>query len=328
MGSRIEKALMVSVLALAAQSIAAVPQPGPEAVSAYAAAIPDRPYYPPGYRNLRIAAAAQVATFPRDPASVIYNGWHGSPIYDLIDCSEDNAGSNETDPHILEQGNVALEIARIGGELRGLGYRGEIFEEPLLAYEREALAAVPAAVAERREIAAANAAQAEMEQSEAVQSEAEVAGPEAAPAMSEAERTEADAEMTEAKIAARYGPIGMLALEMEKRRARLQPDKPRIAVEGGCGAAELAFQIRAAPSDGKVWLIPAFSFHVCMTKVRDPWDLRACRWNEVDPDNATMASGRYMYQARWPDGKTARGARVFEGDFDSEAPTRITIRKN
>jgi hypothetical protein len=38
-----------------------------------------------------------------------------------------------------------------------------------------------------------------------------------------------------------------------------------------------------------------------------------------------MASGRYMYQARWPDGTTSRGARLFEGT--GEQVETITIRK-
>jgi hypothetical protein len=339
---------------LAAQVAPAAPQAtGPEAVAAWRASIPDQAYYPPGYRDLRIAAAVQVAAFPRDPDRVASNDMDGSPVgYDVIDCNAEYVDSAAMGPEAAEQSEIALEVERIRAELRGLGYRSEIYEEPLRAYERESLAALPAAVAERlaTDAAMAEAARIDAELTDAAQAETAPAPPEAAPEPTEAERAAIEAVMaeaaaaveaaaaaaesqpyvepTEAEMAASYGPIGKLALEMERRRARLQPGKPRIFVEGGCGAGESEFVIRTVPANGKVWIANAFAFHVCMTKVRDPWDLRACRWTEVDPDNATMASGRYMYQARWPDGKTARGARVFEGEYDSDAPTRITIRKN
>jgi hypothetical protein len=317
--------MLGSTALLAAQIASAAPKataPGPDAVSAYGASIPDRPYYPPGYRDLRIAAAAQVATFPRTMDYMVSMDLDGKPgAYDVIDCNAEHFDTREVGPDVAVQSELALEIARIGGELRRLGYRAEIFEEPLLAYEREALAGLPASIAER---AADNPPMGEAG-TESGQAEPL---PEPAPEPSAAETDSGQyRDMTEAELAATHGPIGLLALEMDKRRARLQPDKAPIIVEGGCGAGEAAFLIRAAPANGKVWIVNAFAFHVCMTKVPDPWDLRACRWTEVDPDNATMASGRYMYQARWPDGKTSRGARVFEGDFDSDAPSTITIRR-
>ena len=279
-------AALALIMALPAP-LEAAPIADAAAMRRFAASIPDQPFYPAGYRDLRIAAAAEVAAFPRPRQYMLMEGFGGEgPTYDVIDCNAEGLETEESDWRTAEYGGVAIDVARIHGELRGMGYRPEIYEEPLLKFERELLT----------EIAA------------------EARGPE--PASEDSDGY--------AGIAFDAGK-GPLAEEMERRRARLQPDKPKIVAEGGCGGGEAGFVIRTSPPNGKLWVVNAFAFHLCTLKVPDPWDLRACRWTEVDQDNPTMASGRYMYQARWPDGKSARGARIFEatsGDVET-----ITIRR-
>lgn len=119
--------------------------------------------------------------------------------------------------------------------------------------------------------------------------------------------------------------LGALAREMEARRAELNPKRPRIVSEGGCGAGEGEFEIHLIPADGELWLINAFAFRVCERKVADPWNHRACGWTQYQEGDTTFASGRYMYEARWG-GTVRRGARVLEADPADGDVTQVTFR--
>ena len=123
------------------------------------------------------------------------------------------------------------------------------------------------------------------------------------------------------------GMLGALKDELEARRQRLSPRLPGFVVSGGCGAGESEFEIRLVPATGELWLINAFAFRVCERKVADPWNHRACSWSQYGEGDSTFASGRYMYEARWPDGTVKRGARVLEGNFEEEDGTVITFRR-
>ena len=79
------------------------------------------------------------------------------------------------------------------------------------------------------------------------------------------------------------------------------------------------------PTSGQLWLINAFAFKVCERKVADPWDHGACGWSEFISGDTTTASGRYMYEARWPNGTVRRGAKVLQETEDGGA---IVIRRN
>ncbi len=94
--------------------------------------------------------------------------------------------------------------------------------------------------------------------------------------------------------------------------------KPSIVADGGCGAAEDEHPIALAPDNGRLWLINAFAFKVYERKTAVPWDHSACGWSEYASGDSAIASGRYMYEARWPDGTVRRGSKIFGPDQDGE----------
>lgn len=105
----------------------------------------------------------------------------------------------------------------------------------------------------------------------------------------------------------------LLALMLDQRRRVFQPDMPHIVADGGCGAFEHVYEVRPEPRRGRIWLITSFSFNLCRVMEVDPWNLEDCnRWAEVSPDVPAYLSGRYVYQARWLDGRSGRGVRVLE----------------
>lgn len=264
------------------------------------ASVADRAYYPAGYRDLRIAARAQTMTFPR-PRDVVY--------YDVIDCNAERVSSGNTDRVVARYGDLALEVSRIEIELARFGYRREIWEQPLLAYERAELEGL--------------AADEPLNASEDLEQEPGADDLEAPP--DDAASTATD----EAGLEPEPEPLALLAREMEARRARLQSRMPPIVSEGGCGAGEGGFTIKLEPPSGRLWLINAFAFRMCERKFADPWDHRACSWTEYGAGDEATASGRYVYEARWPDGTVRRGARILEGGPDPDEDTiDITFRRN
>ena len=129
---------LVAASAILAGAFAPAPpalaQPIPAAIDP--ASVPDQPWYPPGYRDLRIAAAGEVATFPREPIKVKQGA-----EYNLASCGERHPDRIFDDPVANEQARLALEVSRLRAELKGLGYPAEVYEQPLLDYERARLTA-------------------------------------------------------------------------------------------------------------------------------------------------------------------------------------------
>lgn len=273
------------------------------------ASVTDRAYYPAGYRDLRIAARAQIMTFPR-PKEVVLMSFDDDPqVYDVIDCNAEAVDPANTDRVVARYGDLALQVSRIEVELARFGYRREIWEQPLSAYERAAL--------ERF------AADEPPTASEEFEREPGVDDFEAPP--DDATSTATD----EAGFEPEPDRLTLLAREMEARRARLQSRMPPIVSEGGCGAGEGEFTIKMEPPSGRLWLINAFAFRVCERKFADPWDHRACSWSEYGAGDEATASGRYIYEARWPDGTVRRGARILEGGYDPDDDLiEITFKRN
>jgi hypothetical protein len=118
------------------------------------------------------------------------------------------------------------------------------------------------------------------------------------------------------------------AATMELRRQALQPELPPIIGEGGCGAFETPFLVRADPPGGRIWLTTRFTFQTCQALGKSAWDTAQCRWTEVQPDQPSFLSGTYMVQARWPDGRTLRSSQRFQPDptLETEEAVPITIR--
>ena len=276
--------------------LAALPAGG---LAQSAGSIPNQPWYPAGYLDMREAAASQVEDLPRNPRVVLMEDWDDPNLktYDVIDCML-AYDLPEMAPYEREVGSLALDIARMRHELAEFGYAKEVYDGPLLDYERAALAAFDAERSDRAE---------NPEDYRIVGDDGEDYG-----------------ELVEMQ---NWDMLGELAEAMEARRVRLNPRLHRIVSEGGCGAGESEFALRLVPANGELWLINAFAFRVCERKVANPWDHRACGWTQYQEGDTTFASGRYMYEARW--GSTVkRGTRELQGDPADEDVTSITFRRD
>ena len=109
-----------------------------------------------------------------------------------------------------------------------------------------------------------------------------------------------------------------LVRNLEARRIRQGGSLPPVTLRHGCITRDIPYApsiVRTSPANGRVWFIPAFRFHVCSNTPNgpDPWNLEQCSgWREVHPDQESALVGRQKYQARWRDGATGRGDRTFE----------------
>lgn len=258
------------------------------------AAIPA--YYPPGYAEMKDAAAifAKENFGKYEPIEQSDDSGSYGRFYDVEDCqgpyenAEIDAGG---DPRALELEAYAREIAKHRHYLSQL-YQPAVFEEPLRNYERgliEHLATMPPF-------------------------------PEG----------ENDTESPEYKKYSEWSDAywtlkRQFAEEMENRRKRLQPDSLRIDLDGGCGAGEVAYLVRTDPVEGRLWMTTKFSFDLCKARKVDPWNTEACRWTEISPSEPVFLSGRYVYQAKWPGGAQRRAVRAFDGFLDPEKGDAIDV---
>ena len=258
--------------------------------------VPDQPWYPPGYRDLRIAAAETMRLFPRYSGSVLTPD-NGGKTYDVVDCMLDYDLPRAVENVEGWRELLALDVARMRSELHMLGYSPQIYDQALLDHERASLAYF-ARVKPRPEWTEGDNAADAAEQ----------------PAVEEEGAYYDSAWGHEA-----------LAETMEAKRKQLQPRKPRIVYERSCGGGQSEFSVVLSPANGRLWLINAFAFKVCERKVADPWDHRVCDWNEFATGETSPFSGRYMYEARWPNGAVRRGAKLLEETDDGGA---IVIRRN
>ncbi|ALJ14556.1 hypothetical protein [Sphingopyxis macrogoltabida] len=131
---------IAALLMLASPSVAMAQDAAADdgaAMKALEADVPQQPWYPGGYYDIRIAAEAQVVEFPR-PASDLPATPEQS--YNLVACDVERPGNDASDPMLERYGYVALETARLRAELRRMHYPASIYAEPLLAFERESIA--------------------------------------------------------------------------------------------------------------------------------------------------------------------------------------------
>jgi hypothetical protein len=124
------------------------------------------------------------------------------------------------------------------------------------------------------------------------------------------------------------GLLQQATATMELRRQTLQPEQPPIILEGGCGAFEAPFLVRADPPGGRIWLTTRFTFQTCQALGKSAWDTSQCRWTELQPDRPSYLSGTYMVQAKWPDGRTLRSSQRFQPDpnLDEGVVVPVSIR--
>ena len=124
------------------------------------------------------------------------------------------------------------------------------------------------------------------------------------------------------------GLLHQAAATMELRRQTLQPEQPAIILEGGCGAFETPFLVRADPPGGRIWLTTRFTFQTCQALGKPAWDTSQCRWTEMQPDRPSYLSGTYMVQAKWPDGRSLKSSQRFQPDpnLGEDESVPITVR--
>lgn len=295
--------LTMAALALPLEVGAREPS-GAKEMAQLAAKVAPQAWYPEGYYDVRIAAEAQMAEYPRALNEIVGNWGYGEETpykaYDVIDCGAEWVPPADVDPVTARYGEVALEISRLRSELERLKYPHDTYAAPLLAYEKkriEEAAKAPDPMAPER----ADDSVAEGE--DAVTFAEDVYNP-------------------------ATDPIAILATTIDANRLRLAPKLPRVLVEGGCGAGEGgAVIVKTVPPAGEVWLVNAFAFKVCTRKQANPWDRMACKWNEIETGKEQSLNGRYVYQVRWPDGTERKGTREIIPDEESETAMTVTFRK-
>lgn len=128
----------------------------------------------------------------------------------------------------------------------------------------------------------------------------------------------APAEQVLADMDADMAELSALAAQLDAVRSEASPQLPPVRADGGCGGGEGPAMLRTEPSGARIWLISKFAFDVCRIKGVDPWSPARCeRWTEVEPNKVTQLSGRYVYTARWADGRESRGSREIQPGVDT-----------
>ncbi|HMO76210.1 MAG TPA: hypothetical protein PKD48_12795, partial [Sphingopyxis sp.] len=267
-------ALMIAALAPAQALAEEIPDAA--AMRALEAAVPPQPWYPEGYYDLRIAAEAQVAEYPRPQAALLAAPSGGSTLYfDLIACGTERVAADAADPAALRYGDVALETARLRSEFARLDYPADVYAEPLLAYEKASLERADGASGPDSPLAALAAA----------------------------------AEAKRARIAPALAPViarGLCEMVRIERQARERESAYEMM---GAAPRRPTVMVGTEPAGGEILLVNAFAFKVCTRKTPDPWDRFACKWNEIQAGAGQPLSGRYVYQVKWPDGTVRKGTR-------------------
>lgn len=253
-------------------------------------------YYPAGYAEMKQAAAIfakeNFGPFKREKTIDDATGKEGI-FYEVEDCQEPfesteiNTGG---DPTQLALEALAREIAKREHYLSEL-YSPAVYQEPLRDYERKSIKHLSKAPPPPKGD--------------------DVESP-------EYQRYSEWASQGEKLMEA-------LAVELEKRRQRLEPNSIPVSVGGGCGAGEVAYLVKTEPADGRLWITTKFSFDLCRARKLDPWNTGACRWTELSPTEPAYLSGRYVYQARWRNGKRQSGIRSFDGLLDAEKGDEIHV---
>lgn len=115
----------------------ALPDPG--VMRAIEAAIPPQSWYPDGYRDIRIAAEATLADRPHGGQPDTTTGFASFGSADLIVCDHDYSAADWGDPATTSLGRIAMDSARFRAKLRQLGYPENLYDAPLLDFEKARL---------------------------------------------------------------------------------------------------------------------------------------------------------------------------------------------
>jgi hypothetical protein len=265
-------------------------------LDAIAGQLPTRPWYPEGYYDLRIAAEAQIADYPRPDSALLQPATAAAPArFDLLDCNAEPIDRNNADMATLRFGMLALEMARLRSEFARLGYPAPVYGDALVAYEK--------AVIERIIDPATRTPE--------------------NPRMVLAAVTETDRQ----RLAPTLPPIVSSPSCFAVSRGGSSGSPGIAGAIGGLIGSALprpkGVTLRTEPVGGELLLINAFAFKVCMRKQKDPWDRMACRWNETETGVANPLSGRFVYQVKWPDGAVRKGTR----EIAPEQSGAVTFKK-
>lgn len=248
-------------------------------------------FYPEGYYDVRIAAEATIAKWPRERDEMLGGCLSGSGYgrgsdngggfdygrgrgrgrcYEVMDCAWQPVPVNEDDPAYTRFGAIALEIARLRSELDLLGYPRTVYVRAVANFEERLLSG---------------------------------------------DTLESESATEEAR--------DRLVRTLERRRAMHASGMQPIINEEPCDPLpDGPIVVRTVPEGGEVLLINAFAFNVCTRRQPDPWDRFACRWNEWVPgEPRSRPYGRFMYQVRWPDGTNRRGTREIAREMSEETVT-------
>jgi hypothetical protein len=256
---------------------------------------------PRDYAELREAAKA--LDLPGHDGRKDLEGSDGAPnpIFDVIDCAEDyrSVEPGSLPPDEEQREALARRAVMLERGLRDAGYDEAVFAGPLRDYETRMLAVIA-----RKGVLPEPSLPAYFD-----------------------EWFGNDARSTAGRPTRE---LAHLALAIDAVRQRRRPDLPAVEARGECGAGEQPFLIRSAPAGAKIWLATRFGYNLCTVRRIDGWDRDRCpRWSEMDPSVPAALSGTYMYQAKWPDGRTARGNRTLDGlnpTTDDGTPVVVTIR--
>lgn len=336
------------------------PPPDAQASGDPDAEIPNEPWYPDGYFDVRMAAEAQIADTPRSKAAILAPcASGGGTCYALIDPAPQQITADETDPSLVAYGNIALDVSRLRQELARVGYPDRVYAEPLAAYEREfvdpaargkgpAIDRLAAALETNREtlaprlphIVARNLAPPDPAGATGGGSVLVVrsGGPSAAqyPAgrsLKTGEPIRLKAGDTLVLLDSRgtrtlRGPGTFDASPPSSpQTAAATPARPRLGAVRGIAAPRGRTIVSTTPPGGEVLLVSAFAFKLCARKQRDSWDRFACSWNEIETGVGQNLAGRYVYQVRWPDGTVRKGTREIAPDYQSGTPVAVTFKK-
>jgi hypothetical protein len=276
--------------------------PTAEALNEVAAQIPEQAWYPPGYHDIRVAAAddyaaaeaARIANFiatTGEPESAYFGSY---AQVNLGDCGGEDYGlSGEDNPAFESYVFLANDMAQFRDRLERAGYPASILDPALLAYERWRIAEI---------------------------------------LVDESGRDASEVDFAEEYGVANHNSdtyaLKVLMTELNAARTGANAALPEVIMADGCGGEGPPVIVRTAPGNAQVWMISAFAFRVCTRRQSDPWDKFACRWNEVETGAESSLNGRYVYEVSWPDGTSRRGTREIRGDYATFEPTTVTFRKS
>jgi hypothetical protein len=105
----------------------------------------------------------------------------------------------------------------------------------------------------------------------------------------------------------RYSSQEELLGEALDRFSRSSQVRGTIVIQEGCGAGEIEVELTTSPRGAAVSYIPLFRYKLCEVRGIQPTSIQACDgWVSAVGQTERM-SGKYMFVARWPDGRMREG---------------------